>query len=266
MAKIRVGVLGASGKMGREICKTVIQDEHLELVAAFDRNNIGIDAAVLAGCPANGVLISNDLEQLLTEAKPDVMIDFTVADAMRENVPKVLAHGVAVVSGTTGLSAEERAEMGKLAEANKTSMFHAANYAIGAVLMMKFAAEAAKYMPYAEVIELHHDQKLDAPSGTAVTTLEKIAQNREAFRQGREEEFEKIAGARGGEYEGMRVHSVRLPGFVASQEVIFGGLGQTLTIRHDSISRESFMPGIALAVKKVKGWTGLVEDLENILD
>ena len=113
---------------------------------------------------------------------------------------------------------------------------------------------------------MHHDQKLDAPSGTALTTLEKIAQNREAFHQGREEEFEKIEGARGGEYQGMRVHSVRLPGFVASQEVIFGGLGQTLTIRHDSISRESFMPGIALAVKKVKSWTGLVEDLENILD
>ena len=144
-------------------------------------------------------------------------------------------------------------------------MFHAANYAIGAVLMMKFAAEAAKYMPNVEVIELYHDKKLDAPSGTAVTTLAKIAENRTAFKQGMADEYEKIEGARGGEYEGMRVHSVRLPGFVASQEVIFGGLGQTLTIRHDSLSRESFMPGIALAAKKVRGWKGLVEDLENIL-
>lgn len=266
MDKLRVGVMGACGRMGREICRTVIQDEQLELVAAFDRSNGGMDIAVLAGCPANGVLVATDLEQLLSSTKIDVMIDFTVADAMRVNVPKVLAHGVAVVTGTTGLSAEERAEMGKLAEQHKVGMFHAANFAIGAVLMMKFAAEAAKYMPHVEVIELHHDKKMDAPSGTALTTLTKISQNRPAFRQGMADEYEKLVGARGGEYEGMRVHSVRLPGFVASQEVIFGDVGQTLTLRHDSMSRESFMPGIAMAVKKVQGWTGLVEDLENILD
>jgi 4-hydroxy-tetrahydrodipicolinate reductase len=121
-------------------------------------------------------------------------------------------------------------------------------------------------MPHVEVIELHHDKKLDAPSGTAVTTLAKIAQNRAPMQQGMADEYEKIEGARGGEYEGMRVHSVRLPGYVASQEVIFGGLGQTLTIRHDSISRESFMPGIMLAAKKVQGWKGLLEDLENIME
>ena len=224
-----------------------------------------MEIGALIGRPVEGVLVETNLEKLLAETEVDVMIDFTVADAMRANVPQVLKKGIAVVTGTTGLSAEERAEMGKLAEENNTSMFHAANYAIGAVLMMKFAAEAAKYMPHVEVIELHHDKKLDAPSGTAVTTLAKIAENRTAFKQGMADEYEKIEGARGGEYEGMRVHSVRLPGFVASQEVIFGGLGQTLTIRHDSLSRESFMPGIALAAKKVQGWKGLVEDLENIL-
>lgn len=263
---IRVGVMGASGRMGREICRSVIAEEGLELVAALDRSHQGMDLSVLIGVPADGILIETDLDKLLDTVPMDVMIDFTVADAMRINVPKVLQRGIAVVTGTTGLSPEERAEMGKLAEANHTSMFHAANFAIGAVLMMKFAAEAAKYMPYAEVIELHHDKKLDAPSGTAVTTLAKIAENRAPMRQGMEEEYEKIQGARGGEYQGMRVHSVRLPGFVASQEVIFGGLGQTLTIRHDSISRESFMPGIMLAVKKVQGWTGLKEDLETIME
>ena len=263
---IRVGVMGACGRMGREICRTVVDDPELELVAAFDREYQGMEIGALIGRPVEGVLVETDLQKLLGSIAIDVMIDFTVADAMRVNVPQVLEKGIAVVAGTTGLSAEERAEMGKLAEAHQTGMFHAANFAIGAVLMMKFAAEAAKYMPYAEVIELHHDKKLDAPSGTAVTTLAKIAENRPALKQGMENEYEKIAGARGGEYEGMRVHSVRLPGFVASQEVSFGGLGQTLTIRHDSISRESFMPGIALAAKKVKGWTGLVEDLENILD
>lgn len=266
MQKIKVGVMGAGGKMGREICKTVIQDDQLEFVAAFDRNHVGMDAAVLAGCPASGVMISDDLEQLLAEVPLDVMVDFTVADAMRVNVPKVLSANVAVVAGTTGLSQEELQQMGELAKAHQTGMFHAANYAIGAVLMMKFAAEAGKYMPYVEIIELHHDKKMDAPSGTAVTTLHKIAEHRQSMQQGMPDEVEKIAGARGGDYEGMHVHSVRLPGYVASQEVIFGGLGQTLTIRHDSISRESFMPGIALAVKKVLGWTGLVQDLENILD
>ena len=121
-------------------------------------------------------------------------------------------------------------------------------------------------MPNVEIIELHHDQKLDAPSVTAVTTLQKIAQVRQSFKQGADQEYEKITASRGGEYDGMRVHSVRLPGYVAHQEVIFGGLGQTLTIRHDSISRESFMPGIMLAAKKVISWTGLVQDLENILE
>lgn len=262
---IRVGVMGACGRMGREICRTVVDDPELELVAAFDREYQGMEIGALIGRDVKDVLVETDLTKLLDTVQPDVMIDFTVADAMRVNVPQVLKKGIAVVTGTTGLSTEERSEMGKLAEANNTSMFHAANYAIGAVLMMKFAAEAAKYMPHVEVIELHHDKKLDAPSGTAVTTLAKIAENRTAFKQGMADEYEKIEGARGGEYEGMHVHSVRLPGFVASQEVIFGGLGQTLTIRHDSLSRESFMPGIALAAKKVQGWKGLVEDLENIL-
>ena len=237
---IRVGVMGACGRMGREICRTVVDDPELELVAAFDREYQGMEIGALIGRKVEGVLVETDLAKLLDEVQPDVMIDFTVADAMRVNVPQVLKKGIAVVTGTTGLSAEERAEMGKLAEENNTSMFHAANYAIGAVLMMKFAAEAAKYMPHVEVIELHHDKKLDAPSGTAVTTLAKIAENRTAFKQGMADEYEKIEGARGGEYEGMRVHSVRLPGFVASQEVIFGGLGQTLTIRHDSLSLNVF--------------------------
>lgn len=262
---IRVGVMGAGGRMGREICRSIVEEEGLELVAAFDRSYQGMDVGALIGVSLEHLYVETDLDKLLDTVKIDVMVDFTVADAMRENVPKVLRRGIAVVTGTTGLSPEERQEMGKLAEEHHTSMFHAANFAIGAVLMMKFAAEAAKYMPYVEVIELHHDKKLDAPSGTAVTTLHKITENRTPLQQGVADEYEKIEGARGGAYEGMRVHSVRLPGFVASQEVIFGGLGQTLTIRHDSISRESFMPGIMLAVKKVRDWIGLVEGLETIM-
>ena len=131
--------------------------------------------------------------------------------------------------------------------------------------MMKFAKEAAMYLPHVEIIELHHDQKLDAPSGTAVKTLEEISKTRKSIKQGAQSEFEKIIGSRGGEYEGMRVHSIRLPGLIAHQEVIFGGIGQTLSIRHDSLSRDSFMPGIMLAAKKVISWKGLVIGLDNIL-
>ena len=140
---IRVGVMGACGRMGREICRTVVDDPELELVAAFDREYQGMEIGALIGRDVKGVLVETDLTKLLDTVQPDVMIDFTVADAMRVNVPQVRKKGIAVVTGTTGLSAEERSEMGKLAEANNTSMFHAANYAIGAVFMMKFAAEAA---------------------------------------------------------------------------------------------------------------------------
>ena len=145
-------------------------------------------------------------------------------------------------------------------------MFVSPNFALGAVLMMDFAARAAKYFPHVEVIELHHDQKKDAPSGTAIKTLEMMAAEREKVQQGQADEMEKIPGSRGGEYEGMRVHSVRLPGYVAHQEVIFGGKGQTLTIRHDSMSRESFVAGLLLSIRSIQDLTpGLVYGLENIL-
>lgn len=266
MQEIRVGVMGALGKMGKEICRSVISEEGLKLVGAFDVKNQGQDIGPFLGLPEQGVLVETSLSRLLQETEFDVMIDFTNAQAALNNIPQIIRKGICVVIGTTGLTAEEIKEIKGLAEENQVGAFLAANFAIGAVLMMQFAQQAAKYLPNVEIIELHHDNKLDAPSGTAVTTLKKIAQVRKAFGQGAENEYEKIPHSRGGEYEGMRVHSVRLPGYVAHQEVIFGGLGQTLTIRHDSISRESFMPGIMLAVKKVGSWTGLVEDLESILE
>ena len=266
MEKIKVGVMGACGKVGKEICRAVWNDDTLELSAAYDVKNQGLDIGSVVGFGETGVLIETNLSRLLAEAQVDVMIDFTNAQALLNNLPQVIKRGIHVVVGTTGLTREEIESLGRQAEEAKVGMFITANFAIGAVLMMKFAEQAAKYMPNVEIIELHHDHKLDAPSGTAVTTLERIAKVRQAFAQGAENEYEKIAGSRGGEYEGMHVHSVRLPGYVAHQEVIFGGLGQTLTIRHDSISRESFMPGILLAVKKVSGWSGLVEGLEAIMD
>ena len=261
MEKLKVGVMGALGKMGKEVCRAVIGDDALTLTGAYALEQQGMDIGPLIGLPEYGVKVETNLTKLLEEADIDVMVDFTNAQAVLDNLPRVMDKGIHVVVGTTGLTQE----LGKQAEAAQVGLFIAANFAIGAVLMMKFAEEAAKYMPNVEIIELHHDHKLDAPSGTAVTTLKKIAKSRQAFVQGAPNEYEKIAGSRGGEYEGMHVHSVRLPGYVAHQEVIFGGLGQTLTIRHDSISRESFMPGVLLAIKKVGSWVGLVEDLENIM-
>ena len=262
---LKVGVIGASGKMGKTICQSIIQEDGLELTAAFDPKNQGQDIGLLVNGRENGVLIAKRIEDMLDKQTVDVIVDFTVAKAATENIPKVLKAGINLVVGTTGIGDEEWAEFDKLAKKNNVGLFFAANYAIGAVLMMQFAEQAAKYLPDVEVIELHHDQKLDAPSGTAVTTLKRMAAVRGEKIQGNPAEYEKIAGSRGGNYAGMHVHSVRLPGYVAHQEVIFGGIGQTLTIRHDSISRESFMPGVMLAVQKVVTFKGLVRDLDSIM-
>lgn len=266
MSIIKVGVMGACGKMGRFISTGVINDPELELVAAFDVINEGMNLGALIGISDIDVTIDTDLTKMLNDKKIDVIIDFTNANALMQNITQIIESKINVVIGTTGLDDENIQYINSLAVDNSVGAFLAPNFAIGAVLMMKYAQDAAKYFPHVEVIELHHNQKLDAPSGTAIKTLEQIAKARRPFNQGAEDEFEKIENSRGGDYEGIRVHSVRLPGYVAHQEVIFGGLGQTVTIRHDSISRESFIPGVMLAVKKVKSWQGLVYGLENILD
>ncbi len=261
---VKVLVTGACGRMGQAVVKAVLEDAELELVAAVDLFG-GKDAGKMVGLPECGVIVTTDLEDTIAKTKPEVMVDFTRPDVVFANACKALKMGVSPVIGTTGLSAEAKEELGKLAEENKTPLFIAPNFAIGAVLMMVMAKQAAKYMPHVEIIELHHDNKLDAPSGTAVQTAELIREVRQSMKQGQPEEVEKIAGARGAEIDGMHIHSVRLPGYVAHQEVIFGGLGQTLTIRHDSLNRESFMPGVVLACKKVRGLTGMVVGLEHLL-
>ncbi|MFZ7102561.1 MAG: 4-hydroxy-tetrahydrodipicolinate reductase [Peptococcaceae bacterium] len=264
MQKIKVGVMGACGKMGQEICKSVIDDNELELMVAFDVINQGMDMGILIGRPDTGVKIETNYHNLLAQ-KPDVIIDFSNAQAVLNNVPQVIENGIDVVIGTTGLTNNEIEDLRLLAKENNTGIFIAPNFAIGAVLMMQFAKEAARYFPHVEIIEQHHDQKLDSPSGTAFKTLEEISQNRAKVQQGNPQEYEKISGARGGDYEGIRVHSVRLPGLIAHQEVIFGGEGQILTIRHDSLSRASFMPGILLAVKKIHKTKGFIYGLDSIL-
>ncbi|AEG16054.1 4-hydroxy-tetrahydrodipicolinate reductase [Desulfofundulus sp. TPOSR] len=263
---IRVVVTGACGRMGREVLKTVWQAEDMVLVGAVDVRGEGQDVGPLWGAPEVGVTLQGDLEKVLAETRPDVMVDFTTPDVVAENIKTALRHRVRPVVGTTGMSSRELEEIRALAEELKLGCVIAPNFAIGAVLMIRFAAEAARYLPHVEIIELHHDQKLDAPSGTAIKTAEVVAAARGDFRQGLPTEVEKIPGARGGSFDGgIRIHSVRLPGLVAHQEVIFGGLGQTLSIRHDSISRESFMPGVLLAIRRVMHLEGVVYGLENLL-
>ena len=253
---IKVLVNGALGRMGKTVAAAVKADSELELVGVAD---------VFDG-EVEGLKVEKNLAEALEKIKPDVMVDFTRPDVVFENVMTALSKKVSPVVGTTGLSEENKLKIRLEAEKNNTPAFIAPNFAIGAVLMMLLSQKVAKYMPEVEIIELHHDKKLDAPSGTAELTAKMIAEVRDAHQQGHPDEKEVIPHVRGGDYGGIKIHSVRLPGYVAHQEVIFGGLGQTLTIRHDSTGRDSFMPGVILACKKVRGLKGLTVGLDKILD
>jgi 4-hydroxy-tetrahydrodipicolinate reductase len=211
------------------------------------------------------VAVSDDLGAVLAVTRPDVMVDFTTPEAVKGNTLLALNHGVRPVVGATGLSASDLAEIGALTDAKGLGALIAPNFAIGALLMIQFAAKAAEYFDHAEVIELHHNQKLDAPSGTAFKTVEAMAAVQKRFGSSNVDETEKLEGVRGGDDHGIRVHSVRLPGMLAHQEVLFGSLGQVLTIRHDATSRECYMPGILLGIRKVMGLTGLTVGLEHVL-
>jgi 4-hydroxy-tetrahydrodipicolinate reductase len=245
MAKIKVLVNGARGKMGVETVKAVLKEADLELVGQAD--------------------LGDDLAKTIQKTKAEVVVDFTHPSSVMENVKTILNQKAHVVVGTTGLTPTDLDEIKKLCSKNNVNCVVAPNFAVGAVLMMKFAKEAAHYMPEVEIIELHHDQKADAPSGTAIKTAELILGDRQNIKRKAVKSIEKIKNVRGGEMGGINIHSVRLQGLVAHQEVIFGGLGQTLKIRHDSISRESFMPGVIMAIRKVKKVKGLVYGLENLL-
>lgn len=261
--------------MGREVCRAVQADPELMLAAAVDPAAAGQTLSSVAGIPDTKVVIAEDAEALL-DAEIDVAVDFTVPSSVLENIRWCVRHAMHVVVGTTGLTAEHEDEIRELLdeEGNESNVFVAPNFAIGAVLMMRFAEMASAWFPDAEIIELHHAVKRDAPSGTALRTLEKIVAARNgaagpgaAREQGEADEVvETLAGARGAERGGVRVHSIRLPGLVAHQEVIFGATGQTLSIRHDSMDRASFMPGVILAVKNVSRHPGLTVGLERLLD
>lgn len=262
---LRVVVVGAGGKMGREVVKAVHEAPDMELVGAVDPGCAGTDAGVLAGVGELGIETVADLEQALKEAKPTAIVDFTKPDTVYGNVLLAVEHEVHAVVGTTGLGQAEWQQIDDLARERGVGVIHSPNFAIGAILMMRFAQEAARLFDRVEIIELHHDQKHDAPSGTALYTAELIREVRQAAPATTVEEVELVEGARGGDAGGVHIHSVRLPGLVAHQEVILGLPGQTLTIRHDSINRESFMPGVLTALRRVSEVRGVLVGLEKLL-
>lgn len=260
---IRVVVAGAAGKMGRQVVEAVLSQEDMALVGAVDVAAAGRPLRDL-GPFESDLTVSEDLREVLGQANAEVMVDFTHPSAVMRNIRAALGSRVSPVVGTTGLSDEDLEEIRVLAQEHSTPAFVAPNFAVGAVLMMEFAKRAARYFPNVEVIELHHAGKADSPSGTSLKTAKDIAAAVEEIHSG--PAGESLKGARGADVAGIRVHSVRLPGLVAHQEVIFGGKGQTLTIRHDSIDRTSFMPGVLLAIRAVGSTSGLTYGLENLLE
>ncbi|NDF02958.1 MAG: 4-hydroxy-tetrahydrodipicolinate reductase [Actinobacteria bacterium] len=247
-AKIRVGVLGAKGKMGQAVLTAISGADDLECVAQIDLG---------------------DSLDLLTKNNAEVVIDFTQPDSVMDNLKFAIENGIHCVVGTTGFNDEKLAQLNKLIAANpKVGVLVAPNFGLGAVLMMQFAAKAAKYFESAEIIELHHPNKIDAPSGTATRTAELMGDARKSagLPVMPDATATSLDGARGSQVAGIHIHSIRARGLVAHQEVIFGAQGETLTIRHDSLDRSGFMPGVLVAVREVGRHPGLTYGLEHFLN
>ncbi|MGH2752265.1 MAG: 4-hydroxy-tetrahydrodipicolinate reductase [Actinomycetota bacterium] len=242
---ITVGVIGAAGKMGVEVCRAVEVTDDLELVARVGRGD-SLDELVSAGA--------------------EVAVEFSLPDAVKHNASFCLRNGINAVIGATGLTSDDLDELRALVERHGTKCFVAPNFAMGAVLMMQFAAQASPYFDVAEIVERHDEHKLDAPSGTSLRTAQLMNEARPGTWNAPLAGTETRPGARGGELDGVRVHSLRTPGSVAHQEVILGSAGQTLTIRHDSLDRGSFMPGVILAIRRVGSLDSLTVGLEHLLD
>ena len=269
LKEIKVLVCGAAGKMGQAVVRAVFAEAGVKLVSAVDRSGnpkIGTDIGLICGLNEIGVKLSGDLKEAISKTQPDVMVDFTMPEIVIVNAQLALKSGVRVVIGTTGMTKDDISELSKIAKQNAIGAIIAPNFAIGAILMMRFAKEAGKYFEYAEIIEMHESKKLDSPSGTSIKSAEIMATGRKEFNKGTLKGKEIITGARGAIGSGnIPIHSVRLPSLVAHQEIILGGIGQTLTIRHDSYDRTSFMPGVLMSIKKVMEIDHLIYGLENII-
>ncbi|HIK32418.1 MAG TPA: 4-hydroxy-tetrahydrodipicolinate reductase [Oscillatoriales cyanobacterium M59_W2019_021] len=269
---IPVVVNGATGKMGREVIKAVAAAEDMMLLGAVDTNAeyLGRDIGEVVGCGPLEVPVLNELQSTLVmatqEKQQGVMVDFTHPDSVYDNVRSAIAYGIRPVVGTTGLSAAQIQELAEFAEKASTGCLIIPNFSIGMVLLQQAAIRASQYFDHVEIIELHHNQKADAPSGTALQTAQMLAGLGKTFNPPQVKETEHLAGARGSlADENIRIHSVRLPGLIAHQEVIFGAPGQIYTLRHDTSDRACYMPGVLLSIRKVTQLKTLVCGLEKIL-
>lgn len=260
MASIRVIVNGATGKMGLETVAAIAREDDLKLVGATCRRERGSNLSV----SSNGdVPLSTNLEDILTQTHPDVMVDFTNSSACMESVPVAAAHSTNMVLGASGLTEDHLKQLDALAYDNNIGIIVAPNFAMGAVVLKKLAEQAAQFFDYVDIVESHHEAKIDAPSGFAMALARALGQDRQFTRNVTEKE--NLPGTRGGEYNGVTVHSIRMPGRSAHHEVIFGTAGQTLSLKHDTLDRSCYMPGVVRCIREAVKKPGLTVGLENIL-
>jgi 4-hydroxy-tetrahydrodipicolinate reductase len=251
--------------MGSLVAMTIQAAADTVLVGGVDPMGAGRRLSEVVPGADPELTIGGHLAGAVEDLEPDVLVDFTSPQVVMANVETALKAGVACVVGTTGFSETDLRLVARWCESRRTPAIIAPNFSLGAVLMMQFAAQAAKVFEYGEIIEYHHEAKKDSPSGTAVKTAEMMAAARPTAFTDPPTELERVPGCRGGVGSGVHIHAVRMQGFVANQEVLFGGVGETLRIAHMTTSRESFMPGVLLAVRRVREQTGLVHGLEQVL-
>ena len=268
--QIPVVVSGATGKMGREIIKAIAKAPDMNLVGAIGRQPLGEDIGEVVGIGELEIPVTNNLEVVLAQAAQEsqlpVMIDVTHPSIIYDNIRSAIAYGVRPVVGTTGLTEKQIADLALFADKASTGCIIAPNFSVGVILMQQAAIAAARYYQHVEIIELHHNQKADAPSGTAIKTAQMLSELGQAFNPTSVQEQEHLAGARGAVCgENIRIHSLRLPGLVARQEIIFGAMGETLKIEHNASDRTCYMAGVLLCVRKVLALKSLVYGLEKVL-
>ena len=260
MASIRVAVNGATGKMGREVVAALCREDGMEPVGGVDIKP-GDSLELPDG--SGSIPLSNSLDEMLSATNPRVLVDFTQAEATMAAAPVAARHGVNMVIGTTGLGEENLQTLDRIAREQSVGIFVAPNFALGAVLLMHLAKQAAPFFEYVDIIEMHHEAKIDAPSGTALAMARVIAQDRQYKHNNPEKET--LPGTRGGEYNGVSIHSIRMAGRSAHHEIIFGTAGQTVSLRHDTLGRDCYMPGVMRAIREVVDLKGLVVGLDKIL-
>ena len=268
--KVKVVISGINGRFGRASARLIAADDELELVGAFGRPGapyVGQDVATLTGSATTGILVSNEFKDLPSGINPDVVLDFSLSAPAFEIAKQALESGVRPVIGTSGVGEDHIKVLTEIANRKRLGAFVVPNFSVGAVLMMEFSKMAGQFFDNVEIVEMHHTEKQDAPSGTAMHTTKKLAENGKHFNKKTIQEHELLDNSRGGRTDaGVRVHSLRLPGLISHQEVIFGAPGELLTVRHDSFNTDCFLVGIKMAVLAVMQMDGLVIGLDKILN